>query len=90
MTPQNFVYWLQGYFEIIEKSADSPRILTASQVQVIKDHLKLAFTKVTSGRKFCAQPKQVWEGLTGQKPCSQGGPDSNYDPASSLNIGRTC
>lgn len=44
MTPENFAYWLQGYFEI----SGNPN-LTASQVQEIKNHLQLVF----KGNPFC-------------------------------------
>jgi len=42
MTPENFVYWLQGMLEIgdIKK-------LNKEQVNIIKDHIKLVLTKVT-------------------------------------------
>ena len=46
MTPENFTYWLQGYFEISES-----KMLSSKQTQVIKDHLALVFTKVTPDRK---------------------------------------
>lgn len=39
MTPENFVYWLQGYFELAEPSTG----LTDSQTQTIKNHLALVF-----------------------------------------------
>jgi len=39
----NFAYWLQGYFEL----TDSGQQMSAQQVQIIKDHLDLVFTKVT-------------------------------------------
>jgi hypothetical protein len=54
MSPENFIYWLQGYFEI-----SGNKKLNESQVQIIKDHLKLVFDKQTSNRetpttvKFC-------------------------------------
>jgi hypothetical protein len=54
MSPENFIYWLQGYFEI-----SGNKKLNESQVQVIKDHLKLVFDKQTPNRetsttiKFC-------------------------------------
>lgn len=46
MNSENFVYWLQGYFELLGK--DEP--LTKVQAQIIKDHLALVFTKVTPDR----------------------------------------
>lgn len=47
MTPENFVYWLQGYFEI---SAHNGAInsLNDQQVEEIKNHLKLVLQKVTT------------------------------------------
>lgn len=41
MTPENFVYWLQGFAEL---SGDTP---TAEQWQSIRDHLALVLTKKT-------------------------------------------
>lgn len=46
MTPENFVFWLQGYFEL-EIKAGSPSGLTANQVQIIKDHIALVLKKET-------------------------------------------
>lgn len=42
MTPENFAYWLKGYFEI-----SGSNVLTEVQVQEIKNHLDLVFKKVT-------------------------------------------
>lgn len=39
MTSRDFVYWLQGFFEI----QSSNEALTPEQVQIIKNHLKLVF-----------------------------------------------
>lgn len=60
MTPENFVYWLQGYFEL--NDAAGPGIsslmpgkldfLKPDQLQVIKDHLKLVLEKKTPVRPF--------------------------------------
>lgn len=44
MTPEQFAYWLQGYSEI---AGQAP---TAEQWQVIQDHLKTVFNKVTPTR----------------------------------------
>jgi hypothetical protein len=48
MNTENFAFWLQGYFELLGK--DEP--LTKTQVQIIKDHLALVFTKVTPDRQL--------------------------------------
>lgn len=42
MNPQDFCYWLQGFFELTE-----PRNLTEREVTIIKQHLDLVFNKVT-------------------------------------------
>lgn len=43
MTPVNFAYWLQGFFEIVENSETKDINLTPKQVQVIRAHLNLVF-----------------------------------------------
>ena len=45
MTAENFIYWLNGYFEI--SNSDK---LSKEQVQIIRDHLKLCFSKITPNR----------------------------------------
>lgn len=45
MTPENFCYWLQGYFELQEEMKDG-RGLGAGQAQTIQKHLQLVFTPV--------------------------------------------
>lgn len=42
MTPENFCYWLQGFFEISKTTE-----MTALQVEEIKNHLSLVFKKET-------------------------------------------
>lgn len=39
MTPRDFVYWLQAYFEIPEHK--QPVVLTARQVKIIQRHLAM-------------------------------------------------
>lgn len=38
MTSRDFVYWLQGYFEISDATK-----LTSKQVEVVKNHLAMVF-----------------------------------------------
>lgn len=42
MTPLEFCYWLQGTFEL-----GNTRTLSETQVEILKQHLNLVFTKVT-------------------------------------------
>ena len=42
MTPEQFVYWLQGFMEMAD-----PKELNKVQTVQIKDHLKLVFDKKT-------------------------------------------
>lgn len=49
MNPEQFTYWLQGFFELraLDPSMkDAP--LLPEQVRMIQEHLALVFTKVTS------------------------------------------
>jgi hypothetical protein len=39
MTPRDFVYWLQGYFEIIE--AKHLAVLSDEQIKIIRRHLAM-------------------------------------------------
>lgn len=41
MTPANFCYWMQGFFEITE--VDKEITLTPEQVKMIRAHLNLVF-----------------------------------------------
>ena len=42
MTPENFTFWLQGFFELTDTEE-----LSKEQVAMVKEHLQLVFTKVT-------------------------------------------
>lgn len=54
MNSENFVYWLQGFLEI--SNTDS---LNKEQVQIIKDHIALALTKVTPDYNLQAEESYV-------------------------------
>ena len=60
MTPENFVYWLQGYFELNDAivSMDPAKVefIGPQQIKVIKDHLKLVLKKKTPSFPFIFQP----------------------------------
>lgn len=40
MTPREFAFWLQGYFEI---AGENKKTLDEKQVEIIKNHLNLVF-----------------------------------------------
>lgn len=42
MTPENFCYWLQGLLEVAQ-----PESMNKQQIQIIRNHLDLVFTKKT-------------------------------------------
>ena len=46
MTPRDFSYWLQGFFEISNEDVT----LSHRQIQIIKDHLNLVLNKETPDR----------------------------------------
>jgi len=57
MSPQDFCYWLQGVLEVTK-----PEQLDKEQLAMVREHLDLVFTKVTSvpkvepviSRRLCA------------------------------------
>lgn len=55
MTPQEFCYWLQGYFELTGKEAES---LSATQVSVMRNHLNLVF-KHEIDPKYPGKPEEL-------------------------------
>ena len=54
MTPENFIYWLNGFFEI-----SGCNNLTDEQVQIIKDHLKLVLQKKTPDLIITTRPDLI-------------------------------
>jgi hypothetical protein len=57
MTPENFVYWLQGYLELSNVSE-----LSKEQTQIIRDHIKLVFDKKTPTRStMLSNPCDKWQ-----------------------------
>lgn len=63
MSPENFCYWLQGYFEIV-KHIDHREGLSKEAVQVIEDHLKEVFDKRTPNRDNGTQQPTQWPNTT--------------------------
>jgi hypothetical protein len=56
MTPENFCYWLQGYFEI-SRATGQPLVVTDKEIKVIEEHLQLVFKKETRA----SQPSDVFK-----------------------------
>lgn len=52
MTPENFVYWLQGFLEI-----QGPDSISKQQVEIIKDHVALVLKKETPEYISCQIPR---------------------------------
>lgn len=50
MSPENFVYWLQGFFEL-KKTIDCREGVTPETLKVIEDHLALVLEKKTPNNK---------------------------------------
>jgi hypothetical protein len=69
MNTENFCFWLQGYFELLDK--DEP--LSKEQVQIIKDHLELVFNKTTPNRNKQKDIKNILE-----KMAVNFNPEKNY------------
>ncbi len=61
MTPENFCYWLQGYFEL--RSEETPLSLT--QIKTIEAHLALVFKNVTKPKgvdpTYCTSSSLIQE-----------------------------
>ena len=53
MSPENFVYWLKGYFEL---SNHNGYAISHIQARIIRDHLDLVFNKQTPDRTNTAEP----------------------------------
>lgn len=58
MTPEQFCYWLQGYFEL--SSEERPQ-LYAEQTRIVRDHLALVFEKVTPKLGMVMTTSETWD-----------------------------
>lgn len=54
MTPENFVYWLQGYLELCE-----PAVITHREVEIIKQHIALVLEKKTPSNPLTISPGMI-------------------------------
>lgn len=55
MTPENFVYWLQGYLELCE-----PVVITNREVESIKQHIALVLEKKTPNNSIPITPGVIF------------------------------
>ncbi len=63
MTSENFVYWLQGLFEL---GGEHIKTLDEKQVQIIKDHLNYVFIhSVPQTQPVVAEPTKIDVQVTG-------------------------
>ena len=75
MNERDFVYWLQGFFEISrEKSLDE------SQTKIIKEHLALVFMKITKEKLDDDLKKMIPPYYPPLTPTSPITPDTPWKP----------
>ena len=63
MTPENFVYWLQGWLEI-----QNPKKINSKELQEIKNHLKIINNppyisnapEIKKERKYCSNNSEPY------------------------------
>ena len=66
MSPENFVYWLQGFFELMNVGTECDMEgIHPEQARIIRDHLQLIFDKKTPDRKI--DYEKVRDGLSKKK-----------------------
>lgn len=86
MKAQDFCYWLQGFVEM-----NPSAMLTLTQWQIVKDHLKLVFEKETPDRQPDSRRLPISVPTGPAKPIFDGGvlregwpnplkPDEPYSP----------
>lgn len=94
MEALNFCYWLQGHLELTDSKE-----LDSNQVDIIKDHLKLVFNKITPDRSIgykLTDPtfiKKGYDPLNDQRTyCNYEDGFFNITPELTMNIppGATC
>ena len=59
MTPEQFAYWLQGWFEL-NKTIDHREGATPDTLKMIEDHLKTVFHKVTPNIQEVPENGWTW------------------------------
>ena len=59
----NFVYWLQGFFELRK-----PGPISREQADIIEEHLSLVLDKKTTNTMVGPRPPLTWNGKYGLGP----------------------
>lgn len=75
MKQESFIYWLQG---MLEGNPENKKGLSAEQVKIIEDHLKLVLTKVTP--EYIPGLTSPWHPITGDQIAVPYNPDITYTP----------
>ena len=47
MNERDFIYWIQGYLELLSAADISEQSLNEAQINIIREHIALVLTKVT-------------------------------------------
>jgi len=76
MNSLDFVYWLQGFFELSENKK-----LTKKQVLIIKDHIALVLSKVTPERTGNLTFQEIMEKMEVPRKYAENPPPLPYLPS---------
>lgn len=68
MSPEQFIYWLNGFMEIADQ-----KTIDENQVQIIKDHIALVLKKETPDRKLEISSPLLQPGNIRPRSCPTGG-----------------
>ena len=87
MTPEQFVFWLQGFLEV-----SGAREMNEQQLRIVRDHLELVLSKRTPAYVQHAQPAPVpkWETVSGFQGTYPTGPKCGTCGAVCSDEGGTC
>jgi hypothetical protein len=87
MTPEQFVYWLQGFLEVSGASE-----MNEQQLRIVRDHLELVLSKRTPAYVQHAQPAPIakWETVSGFQGTYPTGPKCGTCGVVCSDEGGTC
>lgn len=85
MDSNSFVFWLNGFLELSDAKS-----LDERQTQIVKDHLKLVFDKVTPNRSYCAPPDLCVQYINDAKKCSYEEYLPNWEKIDPATVFKTC